>query len=157
MKMLFATLIMVHWYSVSWSMIVYAGEDYLQSVYWSFTTMTTVGYGDIVPTSIHSTIFAVGASAAGAMFCAVIIANVTSFLNSLHASSDNIEHRKNTIKWFMAIHLLPAEKQVCFVKFLPSMFFLVFRVFGSNLPFSSDCFRRKSALSLTTSKTHEVV
>ena len=35
------------------------GEAYVASLYWSFTTMTTVGYGDFTPDSVSERLFAV--------------------------------------------------------------------------------------------------
>uniref|UniRef100_A0A7S1UCC9 Cyclic nucleotide-binding domain-containing protein n=1 Tax=Phaeomonas parva TaxID=124430 RepID=A0A7S1UCC9_9STRA len=100
-QMLFATIILIHWSSCGWSLVFYEGEDYPKSLYWAFTTFTTVGYGDISPDDIKTTIFAIIVGSVGAIFCAAIIANVTSFVHDVDVSSENAEHRKNSLRWFM--------------------------------------------------------
>jgi CRP-like cAMP-binding protein len=53
-------------------------DHYLASVYWSFSTMTTVGYGDFVPQSTGERLYAVVAMIIGATIFGYVIGNVAS-------------------------------------------------------------------------------
>jgi hypothetical protein len=53
-------------------------EHYIASVYWSFSTMTTVGYGDIVPTNTVERLYACAAMIAGATIFGYVVGNVAS-------------------------------------------------------------------------------
>jgi len=54
------------------------GDHYLASVYWSFSTMTTVGYGDITPANTSERIYACVAMILGATIFGYVIGNVAS-------------------------------------------------------------------------------
>ena len=54
------------------------GDHYLASVYWSFSTMTTVGYGDIIPVNTTERIYACIAMILGATIFGYVIGNVAS-------------------------------------------------------------------------------
>ena len=51
-----------------------------RSLYWSLTTLTTVGYGDISPTNITEMTYGVLMFVVGAVVYASIFANVTSLM-----------------------------------------------------------------------------
>ncbi len=51
-------------------------DHYIASVYWSFSTMTTVGYGDITPVSTGERLYACMAMIAGATIFGYVIGNV---------------------------------------------------------------------------------
>ena len=93
---LFSFLIVV-WSSAGWNSIR-DDESAYESVYWAFTTLTTVGYGDFVPTNFSETCYALIVGALGATCTAAIIANVTSFFHDVDVSEDNIDHKVNCIK-----------------------------------------------------------
>ena len=118
-KMLFAALILIHWSSVGWKLLT--ADEYHRALYWAFTTFTTVGYGDIAPQDVSETIFATMVGGIGAIFCAAIIANVTSFVHDVDVSNENIEHRKKALKWFMGEQMISRglqEKVVTYFDFL---------------------------------------
>merc|ERR1719181_203213 len=53
-------------------------DAYVASLYWAFTTMTTVGYGDFTPDSSYERLFAIFAMMVGATVFGYIIGSTTS-------------------------------------------------------------------------------
>jgi voltage-gated potassium channel len=53
-------------------------DTFGQSIWWSTQTVTTVGYGDVVPTTVTGRVVAVGVMLAGIAFAAVLTAVITS-------------------------------------------------------------------------------
>merc|ERR1711939_406245 len=50
---------------------------YLTSIYWAMTTMTTVGYGDIIPTSDSERFFSIIAMIVGGAFYGYLVGSIT--------------------------------------------------------------------------------
>ncbi|WP_051338161.1 potassium channel family protein [Streptomyces flavidovirens] len=74
------------------------------AVWWSFTTMTTVGYGDHSPTTGLGRVLAVGLMLSGIALLGVVTANIAAWFIS-RFDRDDIEERRQTA----AIELLTAE------------------------------------------------
>jgi hypothetical protein len=55
---------------------------YVSSLYWAYTTMTTVGYGDITPTTTFERIFAVIAMFFGASLFGYVIGSIASLMEN---------------------------------------------------------------------------
>lgn len=96
------------WMSSCWSIITHIGPDitygFLDSIFWTLTTMTTVGYGDIVPQSNWETFYVVIACIAGPCMGATIIANTASFMKNDDSSENNVSHRKSVMQAFVSSH-----------------------------------------------------
>ena len=73
------------------------GEKYVGSFYWAFTTMTTVCYGDITPTTARERLFTVAAMMVGASLFGYIIGNVTTLVGNSHASTKQLNARMETL------------------------------------------------------------
>ncbi len=65
------------------------------AVWWSFTTMTTVGYGDHAPTTGLGRIIAVGLMLSGIALLGVVTANIAAWFIS-RFEKDDVEERRQT-------------------------------------------------------------
>ncbi len=74
------------------------------AVWWSFTTMTTVGYGDHAPTTGLGRVLAVGLMLSGIALLGVVTANIAAWFIA-RFEKDNLEERRQTA----AIEALTAE------------------------------------------------
>lgn len=72
-------------------------EKYVGAFYWAFTTMTTVGYGDITPTTARERLFTVAAMMVGASLFGYIIGNVTTLVGNSHASKKQLNAPLETL------------------------------------------------------------
>lgn len=65
------------------------------AVWWSFTTMTTVGYGDLAPTTGLGRLLAVGLMLSGIALLGVVTANIAAWFIS-RFERDNAEEMRQT-------------------------------------------------------------
>lgn len=65
------------------------------AVWWSFTTMTTVGYGDHAPTTGLGRVIAVGLMLAGIALLGVVTANIAAWFIA-RFEKDDVEERRQT-------------------------------------------------------------
>ena len=73
-------------------------KQYLYSIYWSLTTMSTVGYGDITPTNDRERMFSTFSLVVGALSFAFINGNVVSVLASLDNHASLVEGKMEAVK-----------------------------------------------------------
>ncbi|MEE1939758.1 potassium channel family protein [Streptomyces sp. TRM 70361] len=74
------------------------------AVWWSFTTMTTVGYGDLAPTTGVGRLLAVGLMLSGIALLGVVTANIAAWFIARFDEEEAIEQRQTA-----AIEALTAE------------------------------------------------
>nr|WP_254711776.1 potassium channel family protein [Streptomyces sp. TRM64462] len=67
------------------------------AVWWSFTTMTTVGYGDLAPTTGLGRLLAVGLMLSGIALLGVVTANIAAWFISRFERDDAEERRRTAL------------------------------------------------------------
>jgi hypothetical protein len=114
-NLLCSTVLFTHWISSIWAILQIIddvnteGSRYVSSMYWSLTTLTTVGFGDITPSTIKSRWFAVLVMIIGSCFTAAVIANITSMSHKVVISEDNAQHVTTCVEKYMVEKSLPHD------------------------------------------------
>lgn len=83
--------------------------NYIRAVYWSFTTLTTVGYGDISAKTAAQMLYACGVQVAGVGVFGFILSNVASLLSRLDAAREHHMDSLDRIETFMQTHAIPGS------------------------------------------------
>jgi CRP-like cAMP-binding protein len=96
-------------FSTLWSILRYAGRGSLVSVYWNFVTISTVGYGDVVPVDVPTTICCVVVCAFGSSFTAYLIGTINSLISGASPTEDNVQHKKTCVKAFLSRNAFSKE------------------------------------------------
>jgi hypothetical protein len=66
----------------------------LQGIYWALTTVTTVGYGDLVPrVTVIETVYCSFIFFLGTLFYIATVANLMALFKRTEISSENLEFR----------------------------------------------------------------
>ena len=84
---------------------------YQSALYWTITTLTTVGYGDITPVGSTQTYYTMATMALGAAMYGYIIGNVASLLANLDVIRSRHLQRIETVNHFMRDRHVPRELQ----------------------------------------------
>lgn len=82
---------------------------YARAFYWAVTTMSGVGYGDIVPASLGETVYAAFAVCLGTSFFLFTVGSVTSIIMSSDAVNAQVKARLAALKKWMGRAGLPPE------------------------------------------------
>lgn len=113
-------LLLIHWVACIWFLTAFldgfpadswvtnlglAGasptEQYLRSLYWAVTTMTTVGYGDITPGRPIEYILAIIVMLMGASIYAFIIGNIASLFSNFDSAKTAHQNRIDAITQYL--------------------------------------------------------
>lgn len=114
--LLFSMIFIAHWISCGWLVIRPGTEGtepimrYLDALYWSLTTITTVGYGDITPVTATEKAYAIFTMLIGLGFYGFLIGNIANILSKKDPAREhyleNIERLSVVVKYrSLPLHL----------------------------------------------------
>eukprot|EP01047_Picozoa_sp_COSAG01_P068637 COSAG01_NODE_9965_length_2289_cov_2.707763_2_plen_535_part_01 len=88
------------------------------ALYWSLTTMTTIGYGDRGPSTEAEIIFVMGAEFVGLSFFAILLTQINTINEVISEDSDKLNNQKNGVVQFLKQHGLSQKVVNESVKYL---------------------------------------
>ena len=86
--------------------------QYLYSLYWALTTLTTVGYGDILAQNNWERGYAIGALLIGALIFGYMLSSIGSLVSAMDRNAALGEDKMDAVKEYMRWRKLPLELTV---------------------------------------------
>jgi hypothetical protein len=106
----------VHWLACGWfalrSGTDAAHADYLSALYWCVQTISTVGYGDIVPRTGPEMLYTMLVMILGVGVYGYMIGNVASLLNKIDPARTHHQENMQRLEAFMRSRELPPALQI---------------------------------------------
>ena len=84
-----------------------ASARYVDALYWCVTTLTTVGYGDVLPTTQIQKLYAIGVMLLGVGVYAYLIGNIASLIDNLDPLRASYVQQRERLGAFMHYRGLP--------------------------------------------------
>ncbi len=87
------------------------GEVYLEAFYWTVTTLTTIGYGDITPSEPVQFIYVIIVMLTGAAIYGFIIGNIANIIANIDVAKSQFREKVETVDTFLKYRSIPASLQ----------------------------------------------
>lgn len=87
---------------------IHPGEKYIEAVYWSVTTLTTIGYGDITPQDHEQMIYAIVVMLVGFLMMGYLIGNIAGILNRTDPLRAKYAEALDEVSSFAQYHSIPS-------------------------------------------------
>lgn len=87
-------------------------NEYVKAIYWTFTTLTTVGYGDISAKTNFQMLFTCCAQVLGVGVFGFVLSNVASLLSRMDAAREHHMDNLDRVETFMKLHDIPNETKL---------------------------------------------
>lgn len=110
-------MVAIHILSLGWFLIEGFSNSpdlltsYNKSIYWTITTLTTIGYGDITPQSNWGRVYTMLVMLMGVAVYGAVIAKVSSFLIQKDKRSEVAKEKLESLKSFMKHYEIPLSVQ----------------------------------------------
>lgn len=107
--------LIAHWVACGWIYLDGIPGDpiithrYVRALYWSVTTLTTVGYGDITPDTIPQTIYNMLVMILGVGIYGYVIGNIASLLANIDVAKAHHQEKMDRITAFLKYRQIPPE------------------------------------------------
>jgi hypothetical protein len=96
-------------------------QGYTECLYWATATMTSVGYGDIIPTTYNTRVYCCFAMLTGIVFIATMTAFATSFLSQQDKLTEETDAKKQMLHAMMAYYNIPWNVQLEVISMFPAV------------------------------------
>ncbi|WAR17132.1 KCNH7-like protein, partial [Mya arenaria] len=80
---------------------------YITALYFTFTSLTSIGFGNVSPNTNAEKIFSIFAMMLGSLLSAAIFGNVSSIMMRVYQGTDEYHEKTQSIKEFINFHHLP--------------------------------------------------
>ncbi|XP_035256450.1 potassium voltage-gated channel subfamily H member 1a isoform X2 [Anguilla rostrata] len=80
---------------------------YISSLYFTMTSLTSIGFGNIAPTTDGEKIFAVAMMMIGSLLYATIFGNVTTIFQQMYANTNRYHEMLNSVRDFLKLYQVP--------------------------------------------------
>lgn len=109
-------IIVLHWISCLWLEFTFDAEkshlsNYINSIYWVITTLSTVGFGDISPQTDHAKLFTMIIMILGVAFYGITIGFISSILLRHNKHQEESTERLHDLLLYMEHYKIPWETQ----------------------------------------------
>jgi len=115
--LLFWILLSAHVVSCGWILLTEtpAGmpnyERYTLAFYWTITTITTIGYGDITPAGLRQTLYVIFVEILGAGMYGLVIGNIANLIANIDVAKTQYKEKPDRINTFLKYRNIPANRQ----------------------------------------------
>ncbi|XP_017078614.1 potassium voltage-gated channel subfamily H member 8 [Drosophila eugracilis] len=89
--------------------ILTAAETYSTALYFTFTSLTSVGFGNVSANTTAEKVFTIIMMLIGALMHAVVFGNVTAIIQRMYSRRSLYESKWRDLKDFVALHNMPKE------------------------------------------------
>lgn len=109
--------LLAHWLACGWIRLdgptaeLGTSSIYLSALYWCVTTLTTVGYGDVTPTTVNQTMYTMVVMLLGVGVYGFVIGNVANLLTKMDMARAQYVATIERVTGFLRYRLVPAPLQ----------------------------------------------
>jgi voltage-gated potassium channel len=112
----FVLVFSVHWLACGWLGLggpsgATGTRPYLGALYWTITTLTTVGYGDVTPTTSSQTVYAMTVMLLGVGLYGFVIGNMATLLTRMDMAKAQYLGTLERLTGFLRYRRIPPELQ----------------------------------------------
>jgi len=116
--LIFWILVVAHLIACGWILIASESMNhlnlkskYIHALYWTITTLTTIGYGDITPSTDRQIIYVIVIEIIGAGMYGFIIGNIANLISNIDAAKSQFKDKIDRLNVFMKYREIPIDLQ----------------------------------------------